>query len=183
MKKNPINVVAGMTLAEPGFEVDEGEGRVPNVTVKKTGKVDAMMQNLADLYLKDNPNMAVRWVYYPAHKPELANVLGRQAQGYQLVHGKDIGVDLPGFSKEDPVRVGDLVLMAVEKEVQDLIRKELNERASEQAASVDRKFYEEIENISQQAPDGTIHRSSARGKVTIDERVTEIDQEQKTSTE
>lgn len=175
---SPIKNVAGQKVKEPHFDADEP--RVPEVRVAAKGRVSQMLDSLAEIYQKANPGRGCRWVYSPLHKPELSHVLGRRAEGYQPVMAKELGEDIPGMNSEEQVRIADTILMSIEKEVQEAIQAELNERAAEQARAVDRAFYEAQDEVEAAAPGGEVHRSKARGRAVIEERSLEYDEEQRT---
>ena len=91
-----------------------------------------------------------------------------------------MGQDIPGFIKpDDPIRVGDVVLMGVATEVAELLKSEIAERARNQVDAVEAGYYESTESMS----DGHRgeHRARPRGRSVIEERDLVVDQEQRTS--
>ncbi len=155
---------------------------IPKVTVAGRGRINSMMNRLASMYVELNPDRAVRWVYSPMHRPELSTVLGRRAQGFAPVLVEDLHEEIPGMKPDEEVRVGDLILMSIEKEARDEMRAELKERALEQARSVDRAYYDSLtaETVS---PSGEVHRARPRGRSVIEELEHSYELKQRTSKE
>lgn len=154
--------------------------RIPLVSTSNSGRINTMMDNLSNMYESQNSGMKCRWVYSPEHRSDLSNVLTRRAQGYLPVVLKDMGQDIPGFIKpDDPIRVGDVVLMGVATEVAELLKSEIAERARNQVDAVEAGYYESTESMS----DGHRgeHRARPRGRSVIEERDLVVDQEQRTS--
>lgn len=137
------------------------------------------MRQLADLYLENSEGKDVRWVYSPQHKPDLSNVLSRQADGYRLVKVEDLGEDLehivPGLEPDEPVRVGDVVLMSIAADVRQGIFAELQARAVAERDRVEENFYAAIEEIEASKDE---YQPRARGRSVIEEveREVEVDE-------
>lgn len=156
----------------------------PRIMTRSRGRITETLEGLAEQYEEANPGMKCRWVYSPEHKPELSNVISRKAQGYKTVTGElhPNASEMLGLEDSEPVRVGDLILMAVPKEIYEQIRRELEERAQSEAERVNEEFYDEVEKIST-AGMRSEHKPRPRGRAVIEEREFEFDVEQGTSTE
>lgn len=159
----------------------------PSIRVRARGRLASITDELARLYREANPERDCRWVYAPTHKPELANVLTRRAQGYQevtvneLPEAKDL---MTGASPDDAVRIGDVILMSIEAEVREIYKEELYQLAKEQGEQVQTQYYEKIAEESQKSSiSGRKHKAAAKGSVKIEERELEYEYEQKTSEE
>lgn len=152
----------------------------PTVAVKgQEGRMNRRLKMISDLYLKNHPGKATRWVYAPEHKPELSNVLSRQADGYALVFNKDLGKDfiesLPGLKPDDPARIGDVVLMSIAAEAQKAFQKELNDRAKGELERVEQEYHQNISDM--EVPGGKMreeYRARPRGRSVIEEVEREI---------
>lgn len=174
-----------MANKEEGIVVDlagdeepaEKKKRVPRVRTGSRGKISQTLDMLGEMYKKDNPEREIRWVYHPEHRPDLSNVITRRAQGYVEVYVEDLGDTVLGLKSGEVVRVGDLILMSCPTEVKEELREEIAERAREQASSVQREFYDSIDQVAK--PGGAEMR--ARGKAAIEEREASYDIEQRTS--
>lgn len=153
----------------------------PKVRTQTPGRVSSTLEKIADAYRNEHPQMEPRWIYDPAHKPELSGTTGRLAMGYQSVTwGELAGTPLPRPPKagdDDPVRVADVVLMAISSEEKREIERENAERAAEQLRSVDRDYYEAIESLGDNLAE--VHKPRPRGRAVIEEREFSFDYEQK----
>lgn len=160
-------------------KVEERVKEIPRVVTRHAGRINHLLESLGDSYKKTHPDMDCRWVYHPEHKRELSNVIGRKASGYRKVMRSDLPEEMQELiENESEVRVGDVILMKISREVRDEMRKELAERAQDQAKSVDRKFRESLE-LAEKGPDGTVHQATPRGSAKIEEKEFEYDIEQK----
>lgn len=123
----------------------------PHTRVKSGGRVSRRLKLLADLYIKGHPGQDVRFVYSPENKPDLSNVTSRHIDGYRLVHVKDLGDDiaemLPGLKPNDPVRVGDVVMMSIASEIRQGIQAELDQAALDEHARVEEEFHDAVEQM------------------------------------
>lgn len=154
--------------------------QAPVARVRNRGQVSSTLERYAEMYRERYPERDVRYVYDPKHKPELSGVLGREADGYEIVTYAEVGVE--DETKEDqPVRVGDLVLMSIPKETKDALRRERESYAKEQRESVQRSYYEEIEKAANENsnPNHTRPGSSPMGRATITEKEFSYDIEQR----
>lgn len=155
--------------------------RIPLVRTKKRGRVGSMLEHLANSFKSQNPGWACRWIYHPQHKPDLSSVIMRQAEGYEGVLVGELGVELPGLKKSDMVRVGDVVMMKIPEAIAVEDRKELAERAKEQRDMLKKEYYSQTEGISTPAADGGVHKVNPRGDLRLEDRVIEVEREQRTS--
>ena len=154
--------------------------RIPLISTSNSGRINTMMDTLGAMYNNQNPGMTCRWVYSPEHRSDLSNVLTRRAQGYIPVELKDMGEDIPGFTKPDEaIRVGDVILMGISEEISKLIKAEIAERAQLQVGAVESGFYESTDSISD--GHGGEHRARPRGRSVIEERDLVVNREQRTS--
>lgn len=155
--------------------------KVPRVRTRHPGKVNRILEGLAQMFKDHNGEWDCRWVYHPEHKKELSNVIARKSEGYQHVALTDLGDDITDFIDGDEVRVGDVVLMKISRVEREELKEELAERAQEQSNSIDSGFYEEVEGVETRSKSGEVHRARPRGRTVIEERDLEIDQEQRSS--
>ncbi len=130
----------------------EEKARAPHTRVKSGGRVQKRLRLLADMYIALNPEKGVRFVFHPENKPDLSNVTSRHIDGYRLVYVKDLGTNLaeilPGMKPEDPVRVGDTVMMSIAKKIQQEMAEELDYAAAEERDRVQEEFYHSIEEVT-----------------------------------
>lgn len=155
--------------------------RVPSVRTRTPGKVNRILEGIAQMFKDNNPTMDCRWVYHPEHKKELSNVIARKSEGYQHVAMSDLGEDAADLVDGDEVRVGDVVLMEISRVEREELKDELDMRAREQSDSVEGNFYEDQKGVHVTGPDGQTHEARARGHTRIEEREFTIDREQRTS--
>lgn len=158
--------------------------RPPRVEVRNRGKVSATLEGIAEEFQKDNPELKCRWVYSPEHKPDLSNVIGRKAQGYRVVVGKDssMATEMLGLEPDEKVRVGDVILMAIPLDEYREIEADLRARAEAEKDRVSHEYYEATERIAT-AGMRPEHKPRPRGRAVIEERDFEFEVEQGTSTE
>lgn len=153
----------------------------PNVRVRSRGQVSGILEMYAAAYRKRYPERAVRYVYDPEHRKELSGVLGRMAQGYQLVTFGELDLGVAGFKDEDTVRVSDLVLMSIPAEEKEELVAERQSYATEQRRSVEREYYQKIEQAANENsnPNHTRPGATPIGRASIQEREFEYDIEQR----
>lgn len=167
---------------------------VPRVTARRAGRVTTTLNTLADAYRSANPSMDCRWVYDPVHKPELSGVMGRMAEGYRKVYGKDLTngevTEAIGLKPDEPIRVGDSVLMGITRVERSELKSQVDEYARDAVQSIDHKFYAAIEGIKEgglvdgeASPLSDKHRPKPMGRSIIEEREFEFDYTQKTGEE
>lgn len=150
----------------------------PRVTVTGRGRVNFMLDTLAEMYEKNNPGRKARWIYSPLHRPELSSVLRRKAQGWRDVEGYELGDDVPGFKSNEIVRVGDLVLMSIEEESLKEIQEELKQRAIEASKMLDREYYESLTRTTV-GKSGEVYRATPKGGVSINDIEFEYERHQR----
>lgn len=88
----------------------------PRVRARERGSINSMLESVARPYLEAHPDKEIRWVLAPEHNKELSQIYKRQAQGYTLVDPTEEGIDYPHGVTGSNVRVGDLVLMSIDKD-------------------------------------------------------------------
>lgn len=155
--------------------------QAPVVRVRSRGVISGTLERYAARYREQYPGRDVRYVYDPQHKPELSGVVGRQATGYELVTYGELQMDLRGVKDDDVVRVGDLVLMSIDKETRAALKAEREQDALEQRQMVKRSYYEQIEKDANAAAKEGYTRPPSHpiGDVTIEDKVFEYDVEQR----
>lgn len=95
----------------------KSEKKAPRIRARSRGSVNSMLESVAEPYKEANPDKAVRWVLSPEHNKELSQVYKRQAQGYVLVDPTIGDLEYPHGVTGSVVRVGDLVLMAIDSDL------------------------------------------------------------------
>lgn len=130
----------------------EKKEAAPVTRVKSSGRINRRLEALQELFERSNPGRSVRWVYDPTHKPDLSNVLNRTIDGFEMVYVKDLGEgavqSLPGLKKEEPVRVGDTVMMSIAEAERKEMRADLDRAAADEMTRVDQEFQHSIEEIT-----------------------------------
>ena len=76
-----------------------------------------VLDSVANPYKEAHPEKAIRWVYSPEHNQTASQIYKRQAQGYAIVDPTDEELDYPHGITGSQVRVADLVLMSIDKEL------------------------------------------------------------------
>jgi len=152
----------------------------PVVRVRSVGQVTSTLEKYAALYRVGHPDRDVRYVYDPTHKPELSAVLERASDGYEMVTLGEIGMASISDDENKPVRVGDLVLMSIDKETLSELKQIEADRATEQRMSVSRAYRDAIEAAaSESQKSGTRSPIRSVGKVSIDLKEKEYEFEQR----
>jgi hypothetical protein len=154
--------------------------RVSNPPVMKArsrGHVSEVLDGLAEAYKADHPDKEVAFVYDPTNNPGLSKRMRRTAQGYVEVRADDMKKDNPFGSKEGAVRVGDLVLMAIDKTQHAQLRKDIDDLAKAEMERVKPSFDSTVAEIAVQGNTGT-HTGRPIGSLSmeIQEREVNIDQ-------
>ena len=90
--------------------------RPPRVRGRERGSTNNMLRSVAQPYKEAHPDKEVRWVLSPEHNKEMSQVYKRQAQGYELVDPTAEDIVYPHGVSGSVVRLGDLVLMAIDKD-------------------------------------------------------------------
>ena len=152
----------------------EEKAKAPHIRVRSGGKVGRRLKLLADMYIESHPEQGVRFVYSPEHKPELSNVTSRHIDGYRLCYVRDlgdaVGEMLPGMKGDDIVRVGDVVMMAVDEAVRQEMREELDTATADEMGRVQEEFYEAVDEMELKTGMRDEYRARPRG-VSITEAV------------
>ncbi len=140
----------------------------PVTRVKSGGRVSRRLEVIAEIYLRTRPNKAVRFVYSPEHKPELSNVTSRHIDGYRTVYVKDLGDDvgemMPGIKSEDPVRVGDVIMMSIDAEIRQEIQDDLDQAATGELSRVEEEFHHAVEDMTLKTGMRDEYKSRPRGR-------------------
>jgi hypothetical protein len=157
-----------------GSPSKDRKAKAPVTRVRSGGKVGQRLKMLADMYLRTRPEEDVRFVYSPEHKPELSNVTSRHIDGYRMCYVKDLGDDvaemLPGMKPDDPVRVGDVVMMAIAASIRQEIQAGLDDSAAEEMGRVQEEFYNAVEEMELKKGMRPEYRARPRG-VSVTEHV------------
>jgi hypothetical protein len=164
----PVNV---------GERQPEGEVFTPRVTVASRGKISQTLEGVANAYRKKFPDRDCRWVFHSVRKPELSNVMSRNAEGYSLVKAedlKDTEVPIGNFvDAEGLIRVADVVLMGIPAGQRAVNARERQRLADAQINRVSDAFNAAMESVKQGS-----HRSEARGAVKMQVKEHNLDYEQ-----
>lgn len=156
------------------------EKELPFVRVRNIGQVTSTLERYAALYRAEHPDRDVRYVYDPTHKPELSGILERVSDGYTLVTNGEIGTASTSDEEHIPVRVGDLVMMSIDKKTQKDLRKADADIAAEQRLSVSRAYRDAIESAASEGRKvGARDPITSVGQVSIDVKEKEYDIEQR----
>ncbi len=113
----------------------------PRITARSRGTYNNVLTNIAEAYRSANPSKDVRMVYAPQHRPEHSKIMRRQSEGYEFVTRDELGIDTPGGKAGEQVRVGDTVLMAIDKDVLAANAEYMNQLAKDDARRVQDSFY------------------------------------------
>jgi hypothetical protein len=160
-----------------------GELAPIRVKAAPAGRISMTLESIAAAFKGANSGTDCRWVYDPHTKPELSNVTSRQADGYVIVRAKDLGPDIPhGMEPDQPIRVADTVLMAIPEKAKMLLEKERSDSAKDAIQSIDRTYYQAIEEMEIPGAESK-HRPSPIGRTVIEEREFQYDVEQRTGEE
>jgi hypothetical protein len=154
--------------------------RVENPPVMKArtrGHISEVLDGLAESYKADNPDKEVAFVYDPINNPGMSKRMRRTAQGYKEVKATDLKKENPFGGKEGPVRVGDLVLMTVDKTTHTQLKKDLSDLAKAEMERVKPAFQSAVSEITAEGATGT-HTGRPIGSLSMEfqERDVHIDQ-------
>lgn len=151
------------------------------VRVRNRGQVTSTLERYGAAYRERYPERDCRYVYDPQHKQELSGVISRQADGYEIVTMGEIG--LGGPEKEgQTVRVGDLVLMSIDKEARQELIEAREQLSRDQLETVQRSFYDAQEALATEAMKEGMSKPPMKpmGSVLISEKQFEYDIDQRT---
>ncbi len=153
--------------------------KAPTTRVRSGGKVGRRLKLLADMFIEKHPGFGVRFVYSPEHKPELSNVTSRHIDGYRLCYVKDLGGDaaemLPGMKPDDLVRVGDVVMMAIEEAIRQEMRDDLDQATADEMNRVQEEFYDSVEEIKLKSGMREEYKARPRGSSVTEAVEREVD--------
>lgn len=153
----------------------------PVIRARSRGQISGALERYAEMYRSKYPDREVRYVYDPEHKPELSGILARQAAGYEIVSYAEIDATGRGVEGEEPVRVGDLVLMSIPRELKEAEEQYRHSQAKDQLSRVDQDFYHEVGEAGGKAQRQTHKGPPMRpvGSSKIEEREITYDVEQR----
>ncbi len=131
---------------------EEKKAAAPVTRVKSAGRINRRLEMLAESYERNNPGQSVRWVYDPTHKPDMSNILSRQIDGFRLILVKDLDKEtlggMPGLKPDDPVRVGDTVMMAIAEVERQEMREALDRATADEMTRVEQEYNQAVEEIT-----------------------------------
>lgn len=105
----------------------------PKVRARRRGTYTELRNSIAGEYKDKHPEKEVRWVYDPEHDPRYSRVRHYGVRGYELVDGETEGLTMPHGQSGTKVRLGDAVLMAVDRDVRAETDRELKADAEADA--------------------------------------------------
>lgn len=151
------------------------------IRARSRGRVTSTLEVYAERYRERFPERDCRWVYDPTHRPELSNVMSREADGYERVTLGDLGMDENPEQSGKLVRVSDLILMGIDKELRMELAQERDQLARDQREMIQREFYDSTEKSAAAAHKEGHARPPSRpiGSVSIEEKEFEYDVEQR----
>lgn len=139
-------------------------------SVRERGMLNAGLDALAQVFVEENPSIAVRWEYYsPSSDNGQDMVTMREAMGWTLCDYSDLKKTTATTPKKGLVRRGDLVLMWAPKEVDEHYRLQ-----DAMAAHVDLRapqiaFQDALEKNKVQLSDGSEDRAKGVGTIKVRE--------------
>lgn len=127
----------------------------PTIRARRRGSTTDILKTVADQYLEKNPDREIRWVYAPEHDARHSQIYRRQAQGYKLVDPQNEELDFPHGITGSQVRVGDLVLMSIDKDSRSEDEQMQKEIAQREAAKSRDTYYEAQLRMGKTSPRAT----------------------------
>ena len=121
------------------------EKEPPRITARTRGLYHDLLQGTLEEFERKNPGKKGRWVRLPEDKHDNSQLLRRRAMGYEIVSASDAGIESRHGETGDMVRVGDVVLMAIDAKIRDQIEAELAFDAREEVRRVQNQFYQDVE--------------------------------------
>lgn len=134
-------------------------------TVRERGLINAMMQRPAYQYMADNPDDATRWEFSPTNGDQ-SLVQAREAMGWRVVDASELP-QTASSQKSGPVRVGDAILMAGPKELDEMTRAADAQLAEDDVRMPERAFYDNLENTKVRRKDGAVDQAKPTGGTRI----------------
>ena len=120
--------------------------------VRERGMNNALLDEPAQMYMKNHPEMKAKWEYCPPNGDN-SLVIAREMQGFKLIDASEI----PGTAssqKSGVVRRGDLVLMAAPKEIYSLIQEADAKSALEDLRLPETSYRDALESNKVQTSSG-----------------------------
>lgn len=143
---------------------------LPRIRLRSRGTYTETMEAIENSYLKSHPDKGVRWVYAPEDKQDFSKLIKRRAMGYKEVTTDEIDVGaLFGHSSGSLVRVGDVVLMSIDIDLQKQYALELHEIALENARRIRYEYYANVEALR-----AGRHAGVPSGDIQIRDEVVEV---------
>lgn len=144
-----------MTTRE--VEVNEsGESRAEFfAAVRQRGVLNSILDGPAKLYEKTHPGKRTRWEYAPP-SGDNTFIVAREALGFKIVDASELSDYMSeSFEKSGPLRRGDLVLMAADKEIVDMLDEDDARAAAEDLKLPERTFREALESLKVRTMSGS----------------------------
>lgn len=138
----------GEEAPEPQESEETTERREPpRVKAQNLGSMNTTVESPVDALREKYPNKDFRYVYAPEHDSKYAQLAKRKMQGYEPVPreaAEDAEIALPPSVAGDHIRVGDVVLMWIDKDKREVRQEELDERAQADAKRAQRVFEQNV---------------------------------------
>lgn len=119
----------------------------PKVRARKRGRTGQLMTMIEDKVKEAHPDVELRWVYEPPHEEQHSQVWRREIDGYSVVDPEVEGLDLPHGKIGNRIKVGDLVLLMIDKEARAELDKENKERAELEASKSREAYYDSMRSL------------------------------------
>jgi hypothetical protein len=155
--------------------VDQQTTRPPRVSARSRGLYNTMLGTAATQFRANNPGKEVRFVRAPEDKSDRSQLIKRRAEGYDVVSAEQCGIDAPHGLAGDQVRVGDTILMAIDKDVLEENRADVQADIRRETQRVKDAF---VASLKDEAPGG--HTSEPIGTITTNFEEREIKLREKT---
>lgn len=124
-----------------------------SISARSRGMYNDLMGGIEDRAKKALPGKVLRWVYAPEDRQDYSQLIKRRAMGYEIVSSDEIGLeDLSGATGKPTtqIRVGDVILMAIDQDRYDEIREAKEEDARLETGKLQKEFYESIDGIARE---------------------------------
>lgn len=124
-------------------------------SVRKRGVLNSMLDEPIKVYEAKHPTERARWEYFPPNG-DTTLVVAREALGYHIVDSAEIADQMTeSFAKSGPVRRGDLVLMAADVEIANMLDEQDAQAAAEDLKLPERTFRDSLEATKVRTKSGT----------------------------
>lgn len=114
----------------------------PSIKARVRGMYTQMREHLEKQFLDNNPGKRIRWAFDPEHERRLSKVRKHELAGYELVDAEAEGMEQIHGQQGSTVRLGDTVMMAIDKDEYEERKEELDSLAKEDARK-SKKAYED----------------------------------------